>query len=693
MTDYNIKPWLEGLNEEQRTSAEKRGHVCVVARAGTGKTKGLVARVIDQIIGEEKDSQRIILFTFTNLAADEMRKRLIQSHCPVPYYTGTFHRVCNKLMRNFPFLYGKRNKDVLFLDEDGVKNFIRDQIIPKITPEDMQYMLELAGGEEHFPKMANLIKSFSNAISILKSSVITPKDIENQINLPLWIDNILNKTPVVWHLVQNYYSLYEELMQERNLMDFDDMINVPLGVLENSSEAREIVSRHFDTILVDEHQDSSTAQVRLLNALSQYAELYTVGDDGQSIYGWRGADVGFIRTRMAEPDVHSIALFRNYRSCSRILALGDIILSYDRNVSDVKFQASGKNAKLPNKPVMTAYNSMNEEMIGVSKKIKTMMNEGTKLSDIAILCRTRNFATMIGNQLAKTGIAFKSNEFTLWESKDVKFIMALLTIADNPEHPGNSSLLHNIFEGPIKLGIGKAGIQKMKDKIEQNGFMETLKTTAISIKKNNALRQIVNTIEDIHLTLHDRDLVDIVNRAFIDSGLHEQITQETDEAYHRLSQTTMYSPLRGKIEEEYEHQNRRLKRIESELTEACVDTTYDELKLQSVIGGQSRQKEINRDAVNILTIHAAKGLEFKHVFIVGCTDSMMGTEDEYSPDFGESCRLLYVAITRAEESLDLSFSAYQYNKPQEMCHLFKDISPDILKLSGFQPWQKSYNGY
>lgn len=672
----NDKYWIDGLNPEQEASAIKRGHVCVVARAGTGKTKGIVARVMDQIMGENKSANRMIMFTFTNMAANEMKKRLAEKECPIPYFTGTFHSVCMKLMFKFPFLRGSyRTENALLLDDEKVRILIRDNIFPNISEEDRNYMENIVGGVENLPKLSTLTKKFAEGISVLKSGMITPEDLQNNVTLPLWINTLIKDNPVIEFLIYKYYQEYENTLERMDLMDFNDIINIPVKVLESSDSMREIVSRHFDTILVDEHQDSNLAQVRLLDALSEYAELYTVGDDGQAIYGWRGADVRFIRDRMEEDNVYSISLFRNYRSSQTILDLANIILSYDTGVSEVKIQASGVNADLKDVPTMTEYNTINDELYGVGRHIQNLINDGEELSDIAVLCRTRALGTAVGNQLAKMAVPFKSTEFNLWESKDIKYIMAILSIADNPDHPGNITFLNPLLEGPLKYNIAKAGIEKLKEKALEIGFINALQETA---KKKPKLTVILNIIEEIKPILHNRDLSDIISTIYFETYLREHIYTELKEIDGKLKKISRSSPLRGQLEDALESHQIRIQRIEEELLTAATNTNFDDLKTQSILGGQAR-KEDTMDAINVLTIHSAKGLEFKYVFLIGCTDSIMGTEDENAIDFGEACRTLYVAITRAEKGLFISYPSFHYGKMQKMSHLFEGIPRHILK--------------
>lgn len=672
--------WLDGLNQEQSQSAIAKGNICVVARAGTGKTKALIARVIHQIFEYKINPSKIILLSFTNKAVGEINNRLKQFNCPIPIYTGTFHSVAYKLMKKYEILFADRDINSIILDSHDSVNLIKNNVINSFTKEQENILTELVGFGK-IPSIKKMAQNLDSTISILKTCLITPDILKNgdKTKFPRIVLKALDENSITNFLVYEFYQKYEDELKRTNSLDYNDLINIPLSVLESNDKIREIISANFKSIIVDEHQDTNISQIRFLNAISKYSELYTVGDDGQSIYGWRGASVGFIRTRLQEENIIPFALFKNYRSNEKILELATMILEYDKDVTSVKIQAAGENALLENTPILRVYDNFWEEVRGIIQNVINSSKKTKKLSDNAILCRTKRHITILSNELSKKNIPFISDEWNLWSNKDIKFITSILSIAEKLSNNG-SIYISNILQGPIKCGIGEKGLKNIIETIDNNGVIYTLKQVK---SKNQNLKILTNIIKNVNIMISSNvPIYNIAKYIYEETGLKNIINENLYNRKQIFDKMSMQNPLYSKVQEEYYSEISRLSRIEQDfLEDICKNSTFEEFKTQSTINNKSKSKEDDYDGIKIMTIHSAKGLEFENVFIFNCTEDTMNTHDEQDIDFGEACRLLYVAITRAKKELMIFTSNNSIDgKYTPICHLLEDIPNNLLKI-------------
>lgn len=723
----NNYKWLSELNKEQKDSAISKGNVCVVARAGTGKTKALIARVIHQINEYNINPNNIIILSFTNKAANEIKDRLRKFDCRVPFLTGTFHSVSLKLMKKNEFLFGNRSPKSIILDDIDANNFIKDNVLNCFSKKQENYLKSISPNGK-IPTIKKMAKDFLELVSILKTCLITPDMLLNgdTSDFPKIVIQKLNEEEniISVYLLEEFYKKYEDELLKAECLDFNDIINIPLKVMEEDKNKRDIIAKQFKSVIVDEHQDSNISQVRYLDAISKYSELYTVGDDGQSIYGWRGASVGFIRERLLDKNLTPFSLFQNYRSDSRILDLATMVLEYDKDVSDVKIKASGKNATLGDTPILIEYDNIWNELRGLVNNIKEISLK-SKYSNIAVLCRTRNLARRVIAELGKNKIPFISDEWTLWTNKEIKFITSIISVAENLNKNNATIYMPNIISGPIKTGIGEVKLNKLLIDINKLGVIDGLEkyTKEKGVKKE--LQKIINVIKKTHELLceftgeipinlnKNKDTIDksnnynleifnqkesneinidnnkydtlskIIEFIYEETGLKKAIKEKIDIAESNFKMFTMQDKLYGEAQELYLKETRKKTLIEEDfILNICHNLTLDEFKDQSTLSSRQKQKEPDYDGIKVMTIHSSKGLEFENVFIVGCSEKVMNTFDKLSPNYGESCRLLYVAITRAEKRLFLSYSQEDGtpNGNNYLCHLLEDIPNNILKI-------------
>ena len=700
-----ISPWLSSLNPEQRASALETGDICVVARAGTGKTKSIISRVIEMIMTRHYSPDRIILVTFTRRASNEMRCRLEASGCPVPHFTGTFHRVCSRLIRRWPgLLNNERDEGYSFMDEEDQKNVITRDVLTQITDDEWETICQDTGMKK--PTMAKACQEFMRAVSLMKAYMIRPEDVDTRtgparIKIPDNIASIIGEFGLI--LLQNgYYGIYEECLRIRNTLDYDDMIAIPVRALTNpeNQNMRRVISGYFQSVIVDEHQDSNPVQVALVNALSgtRLTELHTVGDDGQSIYSWRGSEVRFIRERMDDPDVKGMQLFRNYRSSEKIIDLANCVLSHDTQVSDVVIEAHGANRFNDDDPELVMFEKMRDELSFLAQKVADRIRNGAPPNEIAILCRTRMLMSAVSKELGRLGIHYVAEgSHNMWTSPVVRSMVCMLMMVYCPDNKNIDLKLSHMI-GPkarFRYGVTEKGLNSIFQKAETIGMENALMEYAgkLSDKGKTRMIRMMEAIRETREFMHGTDtLSSVAHRLYVESGLRKDISDAVTENHAALERLSTQSPQYAKQENELIRANRDMELIETELFEILsTSSDIENLMEQASLGEQAVSAMENAEAVNIMTIHAAKGLEFEHVFIPGTADNLFlgGNVDSMSTEqINEGCRLLYVAVTRAGKSVMLSSSGLypfatgtSFNVPS----LLQDIPDNVLKITGSLP--------
>jgi DNA helicase-2/ATP-dependent DNA helicase PcrA len=642
-----MKKILGGLNPYQRKAVEHiDGPLLILAGAGSGKTKTLTSRLA-YLIGEVGiDPGSTLTLTFTNKAASEMRERalkLIDSQVAYPPLLCTFHKFGLLFLKFHIEKLGRKNNFVI-IDSDDKKRLIRS------IAKELKISLN--------------ISFLASEISKYKNSLLTPEVAKRKAELQDY-----QKAALV-------YEAYQENIQENNLVDFDDLLMLTYYILDENTELRKETSDRYQYVMVDEYQDTNELQLKLLKHLvSEHNNLCVVGDDDQSIYGWRGANIrNILEFDKSFGGASTIKLETNYRSTEPILKAANTLIEHNSNRLGKKLvshKGEGPEVKLQH--------SLDEthEAKTIAGDIKTLLSQGTHPDEIAVLYRINALSRSLEEGFTKEGLGFKLiGGMRFYERAEIKDIISYFRVLSNPND--DFSFLR-IINKP-KRGIGKASIGKLQKEAytRQLPFyalldemtekeLETLvgKKVAASLKR---------LLRDIALLRSEQEnsLYNFVTLFEETIKLKEYYGNLVDGLDRVLNIDEFYGYFRDSI----------VKKPELNLEEFLNNITL-----------QSEQDQVEGEMITIMSIHAAKGLEFEHLFVIGM-------EEEFFPLLGDGCnmeeerRLGYVAITRAKRNLTLCYVDSRFYKGRRKmidksrflgeAGLIKSASLKITKSSNYK---------
>ncbi|RLA57367.1 MAG: ATP-dependent helicase, partial [Epsilonproteobacteria bacterium] len=606
---------LDTLNPTQREAVEHiDGPMLILAGAGSGKTKTLTARLA-YLVGEVGiDPANTLTLTFTNKAAAQMRERALQlmpSKVSYPPLLCTFHKFGLLFLKFHIEKLGRSNAFVI-IDSDDKKRLLRS--IAKELKIDLN------------------ISFIASEISKYKNSILSPEVVLEKAELP------------DYKKVAAIYSKYQANIEENNLVDFDDLLMLTYKILEENKDLRKETSERYKYIMVDEYQDTNELQFQLLKLLSsEHNNLCVVGDDDQSIYGWRGANIRNILEFADNFDVcKTVKLETNYRSTQPILEAANTLIEHNRTRLGKKLishKGKGEKVKL--------LHSLDESMEAkaIAKEVQKLLDNGADPDEIAVLYRINALSRSLEEGFSKEGVGFKLiGGMRFYERAEIKDIISYLRVLANPN---DDFSLVRIINKP-KRGIGKASIDKLRKaafdaKISMYEYIErSLKgELEVVISKKIAL-SLTKLLEDVAL-LQDEIKHSICN--FI--TLFEESIKLKD---HYAGMVDGYDRILN-IDEFYGYfRDAVMKNPDLSLDEFLNDISL-----------QSDQDQLEENTITIMSIHASKGLEFEHLFVIGL-------EEEFFPLLGEGCnmeeerRLGYVAITRAKSDLTLCYVDSRFYK-------------------------------
>ena len=608
---------LENLNKAQQEAVSHiDGPLLILAGAGSGKTKTLTTRLA-YLIGEVGiDPQNTLTLTFTNKAAKEMRERanvMIEHKTNSMPLLCTFHKFGLLFLKFHIEKLGRANNFVI-IDSDDKK-----RIIKRIAKEN---------------KIDLNISFIASEISKYKNTLLTPQEIIKKAELP------------DYKKIATIYQAYQKEIEESNLVDFDDLLILTYKILAENNELRIATSNRYRYIMVDEYQDTNELQFKLLKLLaSEHNNLCVVGDDDQSIYGWRGANIRNILEFSSHfKNTKTIKLETNYRSTEPILkAANELIEHNNQRIGKrlISNKGDGKEIKL--------LHSLNEslEARGIAREIKELLKQGVPSSEIAVLYRINALSRSLEEGFTKEGLGFKLlGGMRFYDRAEIKDIISYFRIFANPN---DDFSLERIINKP-KRGIGKVTIEKLKKAAFENhsSLFELIHTqsakelaTIVSKKAANSLKEFSQTImmlqeESRHslynfITLFEETIA--LKRYYASMADREDRLLNIDEFYGYFREFIIKNPNH------------------------TLDDFLNEISLQS------EQDQVDGDAITIMSIHASKGLEFEHLYVIGM-------EEEFFPLLGDGCnmeeerRLGYVAITRAKSHLTLCYVDSRFYKGQ-----------------------------
>jgi len=638
--------FLEDLNSQQSAAvSQTEGPVLILAGAGSGKTRVLTYRIAYLLANGLADASDILAMTFTNKAAGEMRERVakLAPDRMAGMWIGTFHSLFARLMRREGERLGYSSNFAIYDESDQLA-------VLKQVVTDLKLSMQ-----EFSPKM------LSYRISNAKNRLALPNDLHEQAETPL--DEI----------VARVYQLYQNRLLELNAMDFDDLLIKPIELFERFPLVAEYYQDKFHYLLVDEYQDTNHAQYILLKILAaKHRNIAVVGDDDQSIYRWRGADIrNILDFEKDYPDCKKYHLEQNYRSTGKILAAAHSVVKNNRQRHPKELWT--------NKPdgedvcLLEVENDLAEARIVVNKLIREFKQGPRNFGDFAVLYRTNAQSRVIEEALRSESVPYLIvGGVKFYERKEVKDVLAYLRLLSNP---ADAISFRRIVNYPAR-GIGEATINKLEEFARQHHLtiVEALNraSTIDSIQPRireeiSAFAQLISKYTLLKQELSPAELA----AALVDEvGIARDLKQEgTLDSINRMENVRELLLAIA----EFSAKNGRTSTLDDYLQQVSLTTDLDSLTDRT-------------NAVTLMTLHSAKGLEFPIVFIVGMEEGLFPLSRSITdpPALEEERRLFYVGATRAKEKLYLTWSRFRRRFGDGMqsvpSRFIKELDPETTHL-------------
>lgn len=617
---------LEGLNEEQLKAVTTPGNMLVLAGAGSGKTKVLSTRIAYLLERNMATEDSILAVTFTNKASKEMKNRIANMRGgPVDKLcVGTFHGICNQMLREFGNRIGI-NPDFHIMDTTDqkamVKRILKDL---NISNDDLKARNESLG-------------SLTNQISKIKEA-------GGQFNN--------DKT-----ILSEVYVRYIETCKSENALDFADlMLKVNAALSNNVGGMRDHYRNRFSHILVDEFQDTNEEQYRWLSMLKrESAELFAVGDDDQLIYGFRGADPEAMKKFLNNVAAGNIVRLEvNYRSTGHILATANSIIANNTGRIGKELRTNGHSG---DKVKVFEFEAGNMEAGFIAKEIKNQIARGTKPQEIAILYRSNHQSQALETAMRNHGVPYIIYGGTrFFEREEIKHVAAYLRLAFKQHDTSAFSRIANI--PPRGLGARTLDPVLEMAKETETSAMGIVKD-AVARTPDSKFRGFVDLMDELEMALDMMNLPDFVEYVIERSGLYKFYeNSDQDESQSRLRNIEELVSSAARYTEDGKQELAAREVIAEFLSTFILEDSGEE-------NSQSRKK-----AVSLMTIHAAKGLEFDYVFLNGVEEDQLphrNSVEEGGNAIEEERRLMYVAVTRARKGLFLCHSSerWVYNQAEK----------------------------
>lgn len=656
---------LEGLNDIQTGAVlHDRGPLLILAGAGSGKTRVLTHRIA-YLIGERGVSPySIIALTFTNKAAGEMKERVekLVGTGSENIWVSTFHSSCVRILRRFIDTIGYQ-RDFTIYDADDQKTLMKE--VCKYLNIDTKNLKE---------------KTILGVISSAKDELISPEEFAKEAG-----NDKRQKT------YADCYAEYQKRLKSNNALDFDDLIYKTVELFDVNKEALSYYQRRFQYILVDEYQDTNSAQFKLISMLANHVNEYgetehnlcVVGDDDQSIYKFRGANIrNILDFEKSYPEAVVIRLEQNYRSTKNILEVANEVIHNNRGRKQKRLWTENEQGVSVE---LHCYPNDNDEATGVVSEIASTVREGfLEYRDFAVLYRTNAQSRSFEEKLIYRNIPYKIiGGQNFYQRKEIKDMLAYLRTIDS----GTDSIAVKRIINTPKRGIGLATLERIQAYTEEHdiSFYDALKAARFIPGVERAaskLEKFVALIEMLRDKLRDglrlRDMIDEILEAtqYIDYLAEDDEQEKVEERIDNINE--LVSKL-ADYEEGFEGTN-ELPSLKGFLDEVSLVADIDNLNEDN-------------NVVVLMTIHSAKGLEFPYVFLVGMEEGvfpgyMSINADNPEEEIEEERRLCYVGMTRAKEKLVLSCckqrmtrGEIQYNKQSRF---LDEIPRHLLKISGSQ---------
>lgn len=646
-----MNPLLAGMNERQAEAVQTtEGPLLIMAGAGSGKTRVLTHRIAYLIDEKMVNPWNILAITFTNKAAREMKERAFALN-PATQDTliSTFHSMCVRILRRDADHIGY-NRNFTIVDP-GEQRTLMKRILKELNL-DPQKWNERA-----------ILGTISNA----KNDLLDDRAYEAQ------------ASDMYSQVVAKCYKAYQRELRQSEAMDFDDLIMMTLRLFDQNPDVLTYYQQKFQYIHVDEYQDTNQAQYQLVKLLaSRFKNICVVGDADQSIYGWRGADMqNILDFERDYKNAKVVLLEENYRSTKKILQAANEVIVHNKNRRPKKLWTQN-----PDGQSLVYYRATNEqeEAFFVAKTIRQLvLEEGKNYKDMAVLYRTNAQSRTIEEALMKSAIPYTMVGGTKFYSrKEIRDLVAYLNLLANPK---DNISFERIINEP-KRGVGPGTLTKLRDFAQLQGLSlfeasSDLMLSPIKGKAAQAIEDFATMMNRLRQDLDQLTVTELVNALLDDSGYRQSLeAQRTVEAQSRLENIQEFLSVTQSFDEgEAEDNETGLDRLGRFLVDLALSSEADEGEVESA-------------EVTLMTLHAAKGLEFPFVFLIGMEENVfpLSRASQDPDELEEERRLAYVGITRAEERLFLTnansrllYGRTGYNKPSRFLN---EISSDLLDYQG-----------
>src|SRR5437016_6181924 len=606
--------YLEGLNEAQREAVlATEGPLLVVAGAGSGKTRVLTHRVAHLIAACGVKPNEILAITFTNKAAGEMRTRLegLLGGVARAIWILTFHAACGRILRREAELLGYRRNFTIYDQADQVR-------LTRACLEEF----------ERDPKRF-VPRGIHAQISNAKNALIGPDEYAAR------VASFYDQT------VADVYALYQRKLFDSNAVDFDDLLMLTVDVLQRFPDAHERWAKTFRYVLVDEYQDTNHAQYVLLKLLTDVSKnLMAVGDEDQSVYGFRGADINNILDFEADfPGTHTVALEQNYRSTNAILSASNAVISHNRERKEKRLWSELGEGE----PVrVVEVEDEHAEARFVAAEIAGLIEFGASLSEIAVVYRTNAQSRVLEDVLVRQGVAYQViGGPRFYERAEIKDLLAYLQVIDNPY---DTVSLTRIANKP-RRGVGDTSLARLATFAAGEGIslweaLGRADEAGLATASLRAVQTFHSLLQSLMAGAMELSVSELVERVLERSGYLDALEAErTIEA-------------RGRIEN-LEELVGVAREFEAASEEPSLSTFLQEISLYS--DQDALRGEEGGGQVTLMTLHSAKGLEYRAVFMIGVEEGVFPHARSLEEgSLEEERRLCYVGMTRAKERLTLT---------------------------------------
>lgn len=664
--------FLETLNEAQRNAVVNTdGPVIIVAGPGSGKTRVLTYRIAYLLQYKRDEHHRpvdafsVLALTFTNKAAREMRERVehVVGLEARNLYIGTFHSVFARILRYEAQKLGYPSNFSIY-DTDDSRSLLKT-IIKEYGLNDTYYK----------PNVVH------NRISAAKNSLITPEEYAMNFNLRSQ-DETSGKPRLA-----EVYKTYNERMFQAGAMDFDDLLMKMYELLIKVPEALHRYQNRFKYILIDEFQDTNFAQYEIVKKLAAVHENITVvGDDAQSIYSFRGATIeNILNFRRDYPEAKEFKLEQNYRSTQHIVKAANTVIRKNRN--QIPKEIWTENSGGEKIKVYKAMSDNDEGKLVADRIFEERMRSQRHNRDFAILYRTNAQSRAFEEALRRLNIPYVIyGGLSFYQRKEVKDLLAYLRLTVNHY---DEEALKRIINYPAR-GIGQTTLERAALVAKENNVrlwdvLDRAGTYLSGSRSLNAVKDFVTMIKSFALQLQTKNAFDLATYIARASGIHQELYN--DKSVEGLSRYENLQELLNGIKEFTEAEQHEISADGEVLESLQQDKSLGRWLQEITLLTDADKDKGDDDKVRLMTIHAAKGLEFPFVFVVGLEEnlfpSMMSLDSR--DDLEEERRLFYVAITRAKEKLQLSFAASRYKYGTlmycEPSRFLREIDPETLEFT------------